>query len=139
MTELVPAAPPHQVAFESFGVRIGIGLFDAAELERAMDVLPPGWRPCGASDVEKRFAIVPDGDGRYQVLTDAARVTEAGIELDQALLLLESELRAYIALHSSAMIFVHAGVVAHGGRALVLPGMSYRSPELRRGTGHVRQ
>jgi hypothetical protein len=46
-------------------------------------------------------------------------------ELDVALDLFDAQLRSHIALHAPGHIFVHAGVVAVGGQAIVIPGRSF--------------
>jgi hypothetical protein len=40
-------------------------------------------------------------------------------------MLLESQMRSFIALNAPGLIFVHAGVVAVGDRLLVMPGFSF--------------
>ena len=48
-----------------------------------------------------------------------------GIDLDFAVTLLEAQLRIFVGLHAPNRIFIHAGVVAHEGRAIVIPGQSF--------------
>jgi hypothetical protein len=84
------------VVFESFGVT-GEVAGPPGEVDA---VLPPGWRP---GDPERVT-------GRWTVDGDADRV--------------EAAVRAHVALHAPEHVFVHAGVVALGDRALVLPGPS---------------
>lgn len=45
--------------------------------------------------------------------------------LDLALGMLDAQMRAYIAANAPQMIFVHAGVVAVDGRAMLIPGESF--------------
>jgi hypothetical protein len=46
-------------------------------------------------------------------------------ELDVALDMFDAHVRGHIALHAPGHIFVHAGVVGIGGRAIVIPGRSF--------------
>jgi len=124
VAKLTTDVDAHEIAFEAFGVRALVRATGMENSERLTELLPPGWRPCPASAVEKRFAVNVDGAGGYQVFADEHGGTK-GFELDLALEVLESQVRAYVALHARDRIFVHAGVVAHEGRAIVIPGMSF--------------
>jgi hypothetical protein len=73
--------------------------------------------------VEESFALVTDADGTYQVTRDDSPLM-TGVDLEFALMLLDSQLRISVGLSAPGRIFVHAGVVAHEGRAIVLPGLS---------------
>src|SRR5439155_577333 len=57
------------------------------------------------------------------VYANAARVARAR-DLNEALLLLESDLQLYVAERARGRVFVHAGVVGWNGRAIVMPGRS---------------
>lgn len=65
-----------------------------------------------------------DGAGAYGLTRDGQPLY-SGFELEFALILLEGELRADVALRAPDAIFVHAGVVAHRGRAILIPGKSF--------------
>jgi len=73
----------------------------------------------------RAFAIQIDPTGAYLLLRDDKPFTKAGLEFEHALLLLEAQVRAHIALHAPDRIFVHAGVVAHRGRASCCRGLSF--------------
>jgi hypothetical protein len=47
------------------------------------------------------------------------------LDLPFVLELLENQLKIYVGLNAPSRIFVHAGVVEHNGRAIVLPGLSF--------------
>lgn len=93
-------------------------------LERLPPLLPPGAQPCPLSAVSESFGIRAEGDGSYRFERDDSPVSK-GIDLDFALMLMESQLRIYVGLNAPGRIFVHAGVVAHNGRAIVIPGLSF--------------
>ncbi|MBA3747747.1 MAG: hypothetical protein H0W96_09705 [Solirubrobacterales bacterium] len=112
------------IAFESFGVRVEVSMTPAEQIELVRPLLPPGHQSCDSADVQKRFAIVAGARAEYTLLRDGEQFAERlGLEL--ALVLLEAQVRAYVALHAPDRIFVHAGVVAHAGKAIVIPGMSF--------------
>src|SRR5215213_11588704 len=93
-------------------------------MEHVTPLLPPGWRNCQPTSVQVAFGILAEGDGSYRFARDDAPVV-VGVDLDFALLLLDSQIRISVGLHAPNRIFVHAGVVAHEGRAIVLPGLSF--------------
>ena len=65
------------------------------------------------------------GMRRLHVLyADSMRVAR-GTALDQVLASLETDLHRYTAEATSAMTFLHAGVVGWQGRAIVVPGRSF--------------
>ncbi len=112
------------IAFEAFGVRLEVSITPGDQLDLLRPLLPPTWQPCSSVSAQKRFAIVADTAGTYALLRDREPFADRlGLEL--ALTLLEAQVRAYVALHAPDRIFVHAGVVARRGRAIVIPGMSF--------------
>lgn len=120
---------PTSFAFESFGVRFRVTADAPEVIERIPSVLPPDARPC--SSAEDEFAVLAEEDGRYRVIRPDSPVSTGferetvGLSLESALLVLEPQIRMYVGLRAPNRIFVHAGVVAHEGKAIVIPGMSY--------------
>ena len=113
-----------ETAFESFGTRVGV-ITDSAEVhERVPPLLPPDAQPCPAREVQGWLSILTNPDGSYDFLIDGSRVTSQ-IDLGFAMTLLEAQLRIFIGLNAPHRIFIHAGVVAHEGRAIVIPGRSF--------------
>lgn len=119
-----PRAGTHEIVFDAFGVTLVVGVSDATDLDAVREVLPPGWQPSDRSQAAKRFDLIKGDDGRYELLRGDDTVTR-GLSPELALALLDAQVRAYVALHAPDWIFVHAGVVAHRGKAIVLPGMSF--------------
>ncbi len=60
----------------------------------------------------------------YTVSTPISGVA-ASSDIDVALAVLDSQLRSFIAETAPEHIFIHAGVVAYEGRAIVIPGPSF--------------
>lgn len=118
------AAEESQIAFEAFGVRALVGAGDPEIFERVRAILPPGWQPCPAAEVTRQFFLVEEPNGVYGLVKDQERFA-GGFDLELALGVLDAQLRLYIASHAPDRIFVHAGVVGHQGRAIVIPGTSF--------------
>jgi hypothetical protein len=112
------------VVVEAFGVTVAVTA--APEHFAAVsDLLPPRARTVKRPPERGRFALVKDADdGLLRVVCDEQSLTEPS-DLRLALGILDAELRKYIALHAPDHVFVHAGVVGVGDRAIVLPGRSF--------------
>lgn len=111
------------MTFEAFGVRLTVTA-PAAVLPRIENVLPPGWQPAAPGDDDPQFVITTLNGIVYRVNAPGDSVSGSS-DLQIALEVLGAGLRTYIALHAPHHIFVHAGVVEHNGRAIVLPGPSF--------------
>jgi hypothetical protein len=117
---------PNEIAFEAYGVCLAVGASTPEILERIRPLLPPGWRPCPRSAVERRFSIVRNDRGSYALTrNDKDLASGDGLELDLALELLDSQLRIHLGRTAPDTIFIHAGVVAHNGRMIVMPARSF--------------
>lgn len=117
----------HTAVVGAYGAHLAMCTSDADALGGLLERLPPGW---GLSDVdiapeavswrvsvwrsEARYVLV-DGDGDETVHQD----------LDQTARALRAYLRRYVGHHSPNLTFIHAGVVASDGRAIMLPGRSF--------------
>jgi hypothetical protein len=112
-----------QIAAETYGIRIVVEVGDSTLVPQVRQLLPPGWTETSPDDPNRRFTVTVDDAGLYGLEIDGG--TLAGqTTADIVVTLLESQLREYVALEAPERIFVHAGVVAIDGRALVLPGKS---------------
>ena len=116
--------------FSSFGVRIGIRINQRDFRQSLQSVLPPGHRPSSSSTVERLFSLVVGGPHqqrgvrRFNLLYDGALRLCRERELSPVLKILEVQIRRAIAEMAPRRIFVHAGVIEHGGQAIVIPGPS---------------
>jgi len=115
---------PHQIAFEAYGVKIRVCASTPEVMARIEPMLPPGHKPTDDVLTAHRMGIVSEDDGTFSVYNSATRVNEGG-GLELALVVLDGQIRSYTAVHAPSRIFVHAGAVAHEGRAIVLPGYSF--------------
>jgi hypothetical protein len=121
---IADAAHTHELAFESFGVRVALSTNDREVLTRVGEFIPPLARPCDPATAQHRFNLVTrDGNG-YELQLNEEMIMEYRA-LGLALHLLEMHMFGYIAVHAPERIFVHAGAVAHRGRLIVVPGGSF--------------
>lgn len=114
----------HQIVLTAYGVRAVIEASSEELLDHVKRVLPPSWTPGVAEKDDMLFGVKVE-DGPFCMVEVDGRPLAADVELDVALGVLDSALRAHIAVNAPDNIFVHAGVVAHKGRALLIPGPSF--------------
>jgi len=112
------------IAFESYGVRVRVEVGNAASVRRLEPLLPERRRPCDPEQAQLHYALRSDGAAGFDVVAGTSRVALSA-ELDVALAVLEAQIRAGIALRAAEAVFVHAGVVARRGRAVLVPGLSF--------------
>jgi hypothetical protein len=103
---------------------------DAAILPELQPVLPAGARllPPGVVDHLVSYVVGGGTEGartrRFHVLYAAARRFLRTLDAPEALRVLGSHLERAVAEIAPRRLFVHAGVVGYGGRAIVVPGAS---------------
>lgn len=114
------------VSFESHGVRFGVRSNDEGLVDRLPALLPPGARRARARPDLPTFSLwVPRSrPARPTRVYAGTRRRARTLVLDDALAVLESEIRQAVAARARRHTFVHAGVVGWHGRALVIPGRS---------------
>ncbi len=113
---------------DAYGLRIGIRVNVSGVLDDVENRLPPDWQPAATPVVDRLFSLVlGGGDARvrrynlvYAGILRRARTLDRG----EALQALEAELRQAVAAAARGWVFVHAGVVGWGGRAILMPGRS---------------
>jgi hypothetical protein len=114
----------HEIAFEAYGVRAALTANRAELAERLRGLVPPGWQPCPMSEVDRSFGLTVEESGTCTVSIDEIEMGHS-LELDLALMLLDSQLRLYLGTKAPDTVFVHAGAVTHNGTAIVMPGQSF--------------
>ena len=119
------------MAFKAFGVRIGIRVSEKGFAKQIKRVLPPGWEPLTTTKVEHLFSLCIGGTSprskirRFHLLyLDSARLSRT-MDLREVLKALETNLQFIVSLKAPKRLFVHAGVVAWGNRAILIPGPSF--------------
>jgi hypothetical protein len=125
MQEFSDRAAPHQLAFEAFGTQIRICTNDPDLLPRVESMMPPGWRRRPRSSAQPRLGLLYEGNDWYSLYRyDGACVHDAPGK-EYALSMLDTQIQSHVAVEAPEFIFLHAGVVAEGSRAIVLPGLSF--------------
>lgn len=114
----------HVIALESDGVRIAVTADTRDIADRLPEVLPPEFVEVEADTVSESFGIVADLNGTYTYTRSDSPVS-SDLDVEFALTLIQTQIRLYIGLNAPNRFFIHAGVVAVNGRAIVLPGRSF--------------
>ena len=117
------------LAFEAYGMRIGVRVNRSDALDRLPERLPPGWKPASSPVVDRLFSWwvgQERGSFRSYHLVYAGPVRRARtMSLDEALETLESDLRHTVAAFSRDRVFVHAGEVGWQGGGILVPGRTF--------------
>lgn len=118
-------------AFTAFGARVGVSLGDSSLLDLLVDALPPGSKATAARDLDHRIRLEPAGslravehERRYHLFTNDVLTREA-IHRFRVPDAVESVLEGLVAECARPWLFLHAGVVAWRGRAIVLPADTF--------------
>ena len=118
-------------SFSSYGIRVGIRANDAKAIERVREFLPPGWKPGTSPRVDRLYSIILGGPSenpkirKFNLLYDNHTRAERSRDEQPVFDELERDLSIYIAEVARRRLFVHAGVVAWDGKAIVIPGRSF--------------
>jgi hypothetical protein len=102
---------------------VGLRVNRSDLLPLLLERLPPGARPAASPVVDEIFSLWAGEGVPARVYAGRSRRVRT-LDLGEALAVLEAEVRRGIATAAPRHTFVHAGVVAWRGRALVLPGRS---------------
>ena len=124
MQEFSDKTAPHQIPFEAFGLELRFCTNSPELLAQVQSMLPPGWRRRPRSAKQARVGLLAEGDDVYSIYHDSVCTHDAPGR-EYALMVLETQLSTHIARESSGFVAVHAGVVADGDRAIVMPGLSF--------------
>jgi hypothetical protein len=122
---------PVGFSLRSYGVRIGVRSNDPAALERACKHLPYKWASFSFPEVDRLYSILIGGDGsrarvrRLNSLYGNDVRLARSADIEDVFQVLESDIRIFIAEYAKHHVFVHAGVVAWKGQAIVIAGRSY--------------
>ena len=116
-------------AFELDGARIGIRVSDSAVWPEVLARLPPGTRPLGSSVVDHMVSWLVGTRPRTRprrrhALFANGRLLTRTEKIASALDVLERHVALAFAEMSKKRVYVHAGVAAINGRAIVIPGRS---------------
>jgi len=112
-----------RVAFISHGARVGVRVSESRLLARVRDCLPPGSKLSPTPVLDELYTLVRGTDSTYELYSGTRLLAQVAGE-DAALAMLGSWLHFAVALSARPGVFVHAGVVAWRGRAVLIPGRS---------------
>lgn len=94
-------------------------------LPRIESMIPPGSRRRPRASGQQRLGLLAEGDDIYSIYRyDGACIHDAPGR-EYALMMLDGQIHGHVALEAPEFIFIHAGVVADGERAIVMPGRSF--------------
>ena len=110
-----------RLAGEAWGRRFAIEAPEAFLTALRPD-LPYGWHET-RSEPERTWRVVPQAGGDVQAFLGATPVTSTGSVTD-VVRQLAQDVELWVAETAEGLVFVHAGVVAVDGRAIVVPGPS---------------
>lgn len=118
------------LSLTSFGVRLGVRVNDAEQLPRVRAALPPFHRLSSDPVVDHLYSVRIARATPVQRIKHFSLVFSGSMQVartldeNEAFEALESAVRFRVASSSADFTFVHAGVVAWKGRAIVIPGPS---------------
>jgi hypothetical protein len=118
------------LCLNSYGLRIGVRVNRPEVPEWVGDCLPPGWKPGRPPYVDHLFSLKVGGATarssvrQFHLLYGGLTLLARTMDLDQMREVLENELQLLVAELAQDRVFVHAGVVAWDGQAILLPGRS---------------
>ncbi len=115
------------LAFEAYGVKIGVRVNDVRAIEKIKKTLPAYSTILTApAQLDHNFSLIwnDDADGEdalYQENEEVAR----RVDTERLVALLDTCIRMIIGEFAPRHAFIHAGVVGWRGRALIFPANSY--------------
>ena len=117
-------AAPYQLAFEAYGMDLRICTSSPDLLEDVQPMMPPGWRQRPRSAKQHTLGLIAEDEDLYSIYSDGICIHDAPGR-DYALMMMDAQIQGHVALKAPNFIFLHAGVVADGDRAIVTPGLSF--------------
>lgn len=130
MENLDGAVWAESMSFTTYGVRVAIRANRKGALGRILPCLPPGWKRSQSRVPDRVYSFILGGkrsheNRRLTLLYADESLVAAVSKPGQAIELFESDLKLFVAETAPRTVFVHAGVVAWGGKAVVIPGRSF--------------
>jgi hypothetical protein len=124
MQEFNDKTAPYQLAFEAYGMQLRLCASDEELLEEIDAMMPPVWQRRPRSPAQHTLGLIAEGSGIYSVYYDGICIHDAPGR-DYALTMMEAQIQGHVALDAQDFVFLHAGVVADGEQAIVMPGRSF--------------
>lgn len=111
----------HRIAFELYGAGVVVAVDDPLLAERLDWMLPWGARKRDPRQGDRSFELLTEAGDRFSILEDGRPRYTAGGH-GAALSVLKDYLVLHVLHNAPEVLFLHAGAVGFGGRAIVLPG-----------------
>jgi hypothetical protein len=124
MREFNDETAPYQIPFEAYGTELRICTNSPELLARIEPMLPPQSRRRPRSSSQHRLGLLEEENDVHSIYSDAICIHDAPGR-EYALMMMDAQIQGYVALEAPDYVFVHAGVVADGDRAIVMPGTSF--------------
>ncbi len=118
------------VAFQVFGLRIGIRVGNPLVLGAVLSRVPAGWTRLQSASVDRLYSVVTPIIRRRNVrhlcvlYGDHTRLSRTE-RIEDLLDYFESDLDLHIAANSQDRLFIHAGAVRWKGHTILIPGHSH--------------
>lgn len=116
-------------SLSAFGVHFGVRTDDAAWLQRLREYVPPHWHATKSAGVDhlysaRRLGVVGTTDHGFFLVYAGPTLVARTRDETEALAAFESSVQYDVVVSARRWVFVHAGVVAFNGRAIVMPAPS---------------
>lgn len=113
------------IAFESFGVKIGVRINRQADFYKIFRFFPPFWKKLKDNRVEHLFSLeIAENPNDFSRFYQNEKELNYAKDADWIIAGLEPMFRLTIGEFSPNRIFIHAGVVGWNDQALIFPARS---------------
>jgi hypothetical protein len=115
--------PLPTLTLDAFGVTIKVTTTAPSFREEIAGRFPPGWRFSDSAEFHRHYRVAHPTASEFQLSVG----NQNYVFTDRLGLLdfLEGDIQLFVAEHATPYLFVHAGVVAWNGSAILLPGRSF--------------
>jgi len=107
-----------------YGVCIGLRVANPDHLAPLLAYMPHGAEPAPAQPVDRMYSVAMLNRGQpiYHLLTGSRRPAQHFDDLERLSRAFAADARHFVALRAQHRVFIHAGVVAFGDQAILIPG-----------------
>lgn len=118
------------IAFESYGLRIGVRTNTPDILPQLGPYFPPDWTPATDLEVDWLYSLKVGGEGarpgvrRFHLAYSDAALIGRSRDIEPVFHALEADIQAVVANLARERLFIHAGVVGWKNQAILIPGES---------------
>jgi hypothetical protein len=110
---------------------MGVRVNDPGVMEHILPRLPPGWTAARSAVVDELFSVYcgrasgRSGVRHFDILYRGGDRLVRTLDRDELLDSVEGQMKLCVAEMATRRVFLHAGVVAWNGGAILIPGRSY--------------